>query len=69
MTPKANDIATAAEAYRLIQAEELIRSCRETIEVGGKKFEVPVFVLTDPETCTYVLNPILAAQEADKTNG
>ena len=63
------DIATAAEAYRLIQAEELIRSCRETIEVDGKKVEVPVFVLTDPETSTYVLNPILAAQEADKPNG
>lgn len=45
------DDGVAAEKYRLIQAQELIRSFRVEIERDGKPVEVPVFlnISTDRE--------------------
>jgi hypothetical protein len=52
------DNRKAGEKYRLLQAQQLIRSFRVTVEVGEKTLEVPVFVgVSSDRTHGSALNP------------
>ena len=57
----------AAEKYRLIQAQYLIRSFRVTIEDNGAKYETPVFVgVSTDRTEGKAENPYRLAEDVVK---
>lgn len=65
---KVNDLA--AEEYRLMQAEQFIRSFRVTIEMEGRIVEVPMFVSISTDSAegrgrdvAYRTNPLLESSK------
>lgn len=57
----------AAEKYRLIQAQYLIRSFRVTIEDNGAKYETPVFVgVSTDRTAGKAENPYRLVEDVAK---
>ena len=58
----------AAQKYRLLQAQQLIRSFRVTVEDNGAKYETPVFVgVSTDRTGEKCENPYRLAEDVAKS--